>query len=104
MFKRIALTLTFLATFALVGLSCPNNAEARRSWGHRPYATYYYGRPHAYYGYYGAPYSPYYYYPPRVYHPYNYGPYPYYYGSYPYYAPGYYYGYYGPGISIGVGF
>lgn len=96
MFKRIALTLTFLATFALVGFSCPNNAEARRSWGHRPHAAYYYGRPHAYYGYYGTPYRTYYY-PPRVYRPY-------YYGRYPYYAPGYYYGYYGPGVSISVGF
>jgi hypothetical protein len=95
MFKRIALTLTFLATFALVGLSCPSNAEARHSRGHRAHASYYYGRPHSYYGYYGTPYRTYYYYPPRVYRSYYYGP---------YYAPGYYYGYYGPGISIGVGF
>lgn len=92
MFKRIALTLAFLATFATVGLSLPTKAHAWRNWGGGPYRSYYYGPPRAYYGgYYARPYRSYYYGPPRVYAPYT-----------AYYGPGYYYG--GPGVSIGVGF
>ena len=91
MFKRIALTLAFLGTFGMVGLSLPSAAQAWRDWGGQ-YRSYYYGPPRAYYGtYYARPYRTYYYAPPRVYAP-----------SYAYYGPGYYYG--GPGISVGVGF
>ena len=91
MFKRMALTLAFLATFATVGLSVPSSAQAWRYWGGGPYRSYYYGPPRAYYGtYYARPYRTYYYGPPRVYAP-----------SYAY-GPGYYYA--GPGVSVGVGF
>jgi hypothetical protein len=73
----------------------PDTAEAWRRWGWgRPYASYYYGAPRAYY--YGG-YVPYrtYYYGPRFYRPYR----TYYYGG-----PDYYY--YGPrsGVSVSVGF
>lgn len=91
MFKRIAMTLMFLAAFGAAGLFTPSNVDAHRWWG-RPYGAYY-GGPRAYYGgYYARPYSSYYY-GPGFYRPY--------YGSY-YGGGGYYYG--RPGISIGVGF
>jgi hypothetical protein len=85
MFKKIALTLTFLATFAVGGLSTPDTAEAWRYRG-RPYVNYYWGAPSSFYGYgYYRPYRTYYrsYYSPRVVvRPY--------YNAY--YGPGYYYG------------
>jgi hypothetical protein len=85
MFKRIALALTFLTAFSVAGFTMTPSAEAWRYWG-RPYNSYYYGAPRAYY--YG--YNPYYY--PR-YRTYYYGPRvvvtpPY--TAY-YYGPGYYY-------------
>ncbi len=99
MFKRIALTLTFIAAFSMVGLSLAPSAEAWRYWG-RPYASNYYGPPRAYYRgyapyrtYYGSPYRAYYGSPyvvaPRVYRSYYAPPY--------YYAPG-------PGFSVSVGY
>ena len=90
MFKRIFLTLAFLAAFSTVGLGLSSSANAWRYWG-RPYGAYYYGPPRvAYYGGYApyrAYYAPYYapYYGPRVYTA-GY-PYDYYYGyGYPYYG------------------
>ena len=85
MFKRIALTMTFIAAFAVAGLSFSNTAEAWRYqssgyWG-RPYASYYYGPRMYNYGYY-APYRTYYYGPRVVARPY--------YNAYN--GPGYYYG------------
>ena len=89
MFKRIALTLTFVAAFAAAGLSFNSTAEAWRYWG-SPYASYYYGPPRVYSGYY-APYRTYYYGGPMVYRSYNYGYYP---------APYYY----RPGVRVAWGF
>ena len=100
MFKRIMLTLTFIAAFSTVGIGLSNQAQAWRGGG-------FYGRPYGgYYGprvaYYGAPVVPYRaYYGPRVVAPY----YPVYYAqpAYPvYYSNGYY-----PapgGVSVSVGF
>jgi hypothetical protein len=64
MFKRIALTLTFVAAFAAAGLSFNTPAQAWRYWG-SPYSSYYYGPPRVYGGYY-APYRTYYYGGPMV--------------------------------------
>jgi hypothetical protein len=100
MFKRIALSLTFVAALMAAGLSFNTPAQAWRYYG-GPYArSYYYGPPRAYYY---APYRPY-----RSYSYYRYG------GPYvvapalPYYSPYYYDGppvYYGsPGVSVAVGF
>ena len=84
MFKRIALTLTFVAAFAAAGLSFNTPAQAWRYWG-SPYSSYYYGPPRAYGGGYYAPYRTYYYGGPMVsrgYYSANYyGPSPYYYGA-----------------------
>jgi hypothetical protein len=94
MLKRLLLALTFLSAFTFVGVGVPDTAEAWRRWGWgRPYASYYYGAPRAYYGGY-VPYRTYYY-GPRFYRPYR----TYYYGG-----PDYYY--YGPrsGVSVSVGF
>jgi hypothetical protein len=98
MFKRIALAITFVAAFSMVGLTFTTPAEAWRYHG-APYAAYY-GPPRAYGPRYYAPYrtySTYYgapsYYGPRIVRPY-------YYGSY--YSPGYSY-YSSPGISVSVG-
>jgi hypothetical protein len=82
MFKRIMLTLSFVAAFSAAGLCLTNQAEARwYRWG-RPYVSYYYA-PRPYYGY-DTPYRTYYrgYYAPRSYY-YN----PYAYGNYNYYRP-----------------
>jgi hypothetical protein len=83
MFKKIALTLVFLATFAVGGLSTLDTAEAWRYRG-RPYVNYYWGTPRAYYygNYYRAPYRNYssFYAPRVVVQPYYYGP-DYYYGG-----------------------
>ena len=87
MFKRIMLTLTFLAAFSTIGVGFTSSADAWRGW-RRPYAAYYYGPPSAYYYGYGTPYRAYY--APRYYRPYSYSYPPYYYG----YGPGAYY--YGP--------
>ena len=100
MFKRIGLVMTFVAAFAVAGVSFSSSAQAWRSYyGPRPYGAYYYGPPRAYGAYY-APYRSYSYYggapvvvAPRVVRPY--------YNTY--YAPGYYYGP-GPGVSISVGY
>lgn len=92
MFKRIMLTLTFVAAFSAAGAGLTNIAEAWRGWG-RPHRAYY--APRAYYGNY-VPYRAYYrpYYAPRLYRPYytNYYAYPDY--------------YYGPrsGVSVSFGF
>jgi len=90
MFKKIALTLTFVAAFFAAGLSFNAPAQAWRYWG-SPYASYYYGPPRAYYGYY-APYRTYYYGGPVVYRNYYSGP------VYP--APYYY----SPGVSVAFGY
>lgn len=82
MFKRIMLTLSFVAAFSVAGLCLTNQAEARwYRWG-RPYVSYYYA-PRPYYGY-DTPYRTYYrgYYAPRAYY---YDPYAY--GNYNYYRP-----------------
>jgi hypothetical protein len=89
MFKRIALTLTFVAAFAAAGLSFNTPAQAWRYWG-GPYASYYYGPPRAAYGYY-APYRTYYYGGPMVYRSYYSG-----------YSPAPYY--YRPGVRVAWGF
>ena len=84
MFKRIMLSLTFLATFGLVGVGMTDTSEARRYWRSGPAVSYYYGPP-VYY---------------RSYRPFYYGP-RYYYG-----APRHY-GYYGPprgGVYFSLGF
>jgi hypothetical protein len=79
-FKRIMLTLTFVAAFGAAGLSLTDNAEARRwGWG-RPYVSSYYYGPRSYYY---SGYRPY-----RTYYRSYYAPRPYYYD--PYYAPYYY--------------
>jgi hypothetical protein len=95
MVKRILLTLTFVATLAVAGLSATQSADA---WGgcRRPWVSRYYGP--AYYDAY-VPYGTYYpaYYGPRYY---SYGgPY---YGNV--YYPGSYYGYGRSGISVSFGF
>ena len=93
MFKRIALVLTFLAAFSLVGSALAPQAQAwRGGWG-RPYGAYY-APPRAYSAYYGgygyaAP-RAYYYGGPRVYRSY-YAPAPVYYGP-------------GPGVAVSVGY
>jgi hypothetical protein len=104
MFKRIMLSLTFLAAFSLVGVGLTNEADARRGWGgsqvryYAPPRDYYYHRSHTpYRSYYRSytPYRSYYrsYYAPRYYRGYS----PYY--GYPQY-------YYGPrrGVSVSFGF
>jgi len=91
MFKRIALTLTFVATFLVAGLSFNSTAEAWR-YGRGPYASYYYGPPRAYNGYY-APYRTSYYGGPMVRRSYYSGP---------YYPAPYYYG--RPGVRVAVRF
>lgn len=100
MFKRIALTLTFVAALMTAGLSFTTPAQAWRGYyGGGPYASraYYYGPRRG--GYYYAPY--------RSYRSYSYGgPYVVAPAAVPYYAP--YYGgpavYYGsPGVSVSVG-
>lgn len=103
MFKRILLTLTFLAAFAAAGFVPASPANAWRGYYGRPYGAYY-GGPRIYRGYapYRANYAPYYapYYAPRVYTAYPYD----YYGGYPYAYPGSYY--YGPrtGVAVSFGF
>jgi hypothetical protein len=97
MFKRIAITLTFVAALITAGLTFAIPAQAWRYYG-SPYGARYYGprvsyyapyRPYrAYYGY-GGPYVV----APRVYRPY--------YDSY-YYGPPVYYS--SPGVSLSVGF
>jgi hypothetical protein len=92
MFKQIVLAAVFVGALGATTVATPDTAEARRYWG-RPYATYYYGAPRAYYRwnrpyrayYYGAPYRPYY-------------------GRYYYGYPGYYY--YSPrsGVTFSFGF
>ena len=77
MFKRIMLSLTFVAAFGLVGVATPDTSEGRRYW-RRPYVARYYAPPprvyyrshRPYYNYYGAPSyygypGDYYYGPPR---------------------------------------
>jgi hypothetical protein len=78
---------TFISAFAFAGVGLPESAEAWRRWG-RPHVRYYEARPRVYYRSYYAP---------RVYRPYYRG---YHYGYYG--APDYYY--YGPGVSVSVGF
>lgn len=102
MFKRIMLTLTFIAAFGTAGLGLSNQAEAWRGGRggyYRPYNAFYAPRA-VYYGPSVVPYRAYY--GPRVVRPY----YPVYY-SQPYYA-GYYPDYYynGPrsGVSVSFGF
>jgi hypothetical protein len=100
MFKRIVLTLTFVAAFNTIGIGLSNQAQAWRGgyYGYgRPYAAYY--APRAYY--YGPTVVPYRaYYAPRVVRPY----YPVYYGAPAY--PVYYDGYYAApaGVSVSVGY
>src|SRR4051812_9492020 len=93
MFKRIMLTLSFAAAFAVAGLCMSDKVEARRGWS-RPYVSYYYG-PRAYYGY-DVPYRTSYY---RGYG--YYGPRQY---DYSYYNdPGYYYYRPAPRVAVRVG-
>lgn len=71
MFKRIALTMTFIAAFAVVGFSFSSKADAWRynspAYFGRPYASYYYGPRMYNYGYYNPYRGNYYgYYGPRV--------------------------------------
>jgi hypothetical protein len=83
MFKKIALALTFLTAFSVAGLSFTNTADAWRLRAYsagRPYTSYYYGPPRAYYYGYRGPYRSYYY-GPRVVRPYT-----------AFYGPSYYYG------------
>jgi hypothetical protein len=101
MFKRMVLTVAFIATLVVGSLAMPQSADAWRGWG-RPYRSSYYG-PRVYYG---RPYRTYYnsYYGPRYYGPRYYRPYyTSYYGGY-YGYPDYYY--YGPrsGVTFSVGF
>ena len=100
MFKRIMLTLTFIAAFSTIGIGLSNQAQAWRGGFYgRPYGAYYAPAPRAvYYGPTVVPYRAYY--GPRVVRPY----YPVYYAapSYPVYYDGYY-----PapaGVSVSVGF
>ncbi len=95
MFKRILLSLTFLAAFNLAGIGLTNSANAWRGWVGRPYGAYYapryYSRGYPYRSFYG----------PRIYRPYysSYYAYP----AYPVYPyPNYYY--YGPGSGVSVSF
>ena len=81
MFKRILLAVVCVSAVGVSTLATPQTAEARRYWG-RPYVSYYYGAPRAYYGW-TRPYRRYYY-GPRYYAPYQrsyYWPYSYYYGG-----------------------
>jgi hypothetical protein len=96
MLRRLLLGLTFVAAFTTVGVGFTDTAEAWRRWGwgySRPYVSYYYGPPRAYYYNRYVPYRAYY--GPRYYRPY--------YGGYYYGGPGYYYG---PrsGVSVSFGF
>jgi hypothetical protein len=95
MFRRLVLAAMFITTLGVATFVAPDSADARRYW-RRPYVSYYYGPPRAYY-YGGRPYRSYYY-GSRYYRPYR----PYY-RSYYYGYPGYYYG---PrsGISLSIGF
>ena len=95
MVKRIALVLTFLAAFSVIGSAMAPQAQAwRGGWG-RPYGAYYVP-PRAYNAYYGGGYGygyaapRAYYYGPRVYRSY-YAPAPYYYGP-------------APGVAVSVGY
>ena len=97
MFKRILLSLSFVAAFCTAGFCLSNQAEAWRGG--------YYGRPYyvpraAYYRPAVVPYRAYY--GPRVVRP----VYPAYYAApaYPVYYGGYYGGYYPGGVSVSVGF
>ena len=90
MFKRIMLSLTFLATFGMVGVGLADTSQARRYWG-GPRVSYYHGPP-VYY----RSYRPFY--GPRYYDSYYYGS-PRYYGS-----PGYYYGAPRGGVHFSFGF
>ena len=99
MFKRIILTLLFVAAFSTVGLGLSNQAQAwRGGYYGRPYRAYYAPRA-AYYGPSAVPYRSYY--APRYVRPY----YPTYYAApaYPVYYDSYYYG---PpaGVSVSFGF
>ena len=100
MFKRIMLTLAFVAAFSTAGIGLTNTAQAWRGgwgggWG-RPYGAYYAPRA-AFYRPAVFPYRAYY--GPRIIAPY----YPAYY-AYPY--PVYSDYYYGPpaGVSVSFGF
>jgi hypothetical protein len=97
MFKRLILTMTFLATLAAVGVGVTERADAWGRW-RRPYVSYYYDSPSYYYDGY-VPYRTYYrgYWPGRVYRPY-YRSYSHYYGY-----PDYYY-YDRPVVSFSIGF
>jgi hypothetical protein len=95
-FKRIMLTLSFVAAFSAAGLCLTEHAGARWWRSNEPYVSYYHG-PSAYYGY-DVPYRRYdrgYYYAPR---PYYDGYYDSYYGNsdYYYYRPE-------PRVSVRVG-
>jgi hypothetical protein len=94
MFKRIMLTLSFLAAFGVAGIGASSSADARHWHHHRGY---YYGPRVTYYGGYYRPYRTYYY-GPRYYGN------PGYYSNYYYGYPDYYY--YGPGsgVSFSIGF
>jgi hypothetical protein len=98
MFKRIMLTLTFVAAFSAVGAGLTNTAQAwRGGWGWGvPYRAYY-GPRVAYYPA-AVPYRAYY--RPRVVVPYNT------YYSYPAYVayPDYYYSTPPAGVTVSFGF
>jgi hypothetical protein len=100
MFKRLVLSLTFVATFGIVGTAFTETADARR-WWRGGFVGSYYGAP-AFYRY-RAPYWTYRsYYGPRRYRSWYYAPYrPY--RNYGY--PGNFY-YYGPRgrVALRVGF
>lgn len=101
MFKRIMLTLTFLAAFGTLGLGMTSSANAWRGWYGGPYRAYY-GGPRVYAGY--APYRAYYA-PSYGYAPYYAAPayaYPYGYYGYPYAYPGSYV--YGPRVAVSFGY
>lgn len=97
MFKRIMLTLTFIAAFSTVGIGLSNQAQAWRGrYYGRPYGAYYAPRA-VYYGPAVVPYGAYY--GPRIVQPY-----PVYYAPPAY--PVYYNNYYAPpaGVSVSFGY
>jgi hypothetical protein len=98
MFKRIMLTLTFIAAFSTVGIGLSNQAQAwRGGYYARPYGAYYAPRA-VYYGPAVVPYRAYYAAPAVV------QPYPVYYAPPAY--PVYYNNYYAPpaGVSVSFGY
>ena len=96
MFKRILLTLTFIAAFSTIGVGFSNQAQAwRGGYYARPYGAYYAPRA-VYYGPAAVPYRTYYAAPAVV------QPYPVYYAPPAY--PVYYNNYYAPPVGVSVSY